>query len=341
MFILLWLCSANNFGLIKTGPQLEKQLHGGEGTKAGKELELTTSQPKSVEKSSWSLGKPARRQQSPADAGLARLSCNIVIRRGLSEKASELTQLGLLHDLAVLCSLTGDVVAGDDHASSDKTRVYAIPLNRHQLQVALVEISHLISALGDAAASSLYDAVLPALRKCLSHPDHGVRHEAATAYQSVAVAFPAEGRDVLSSCLGEIESNWADLVRLASQDDDSSVVESQIAKRRFRRKAAVKHTGSISTEKLLKYQYVIHGNALTVSVLLNEIAQLAGGLPAKTLDWVITTAHSLVHCQDNEILAKVRQFLLSFFNPHKNNGLFFFSLFCEVVLPFNVSSEMP
>ena len=197
--------------LNMVGPEWEKQIRMTE-SRTDNALDATSASVHLPEKSSSSLFSGPGRHKSHADAGLARIATCRVLREGVSEMAPETTQLSILHELIALCDIS-DTEKGDDHAS--KT------LTSHQLQVVLIEISHLLTTLGEAAASSLRD-LIPALQSCLGHPEHGVRHEAAIACVAMAGPFPTEARKLFRSSVDEIQLHHAELVKLASMGDDES-----------------------------------------------------------------------------------------------------------------------
>jgi hypothetical protein len=149
------------------------------------------------------------RHTSGADAGLAREVTNRVLRRGLSEMVTEPVQLGILRELALFCH-GSDSDHDDTNSNHEK-----MTKNRYQLQVALVEVSHLLVTLGEAAATALDDVVLPALKACLIHVDRGVRHEAAIAVCALATAVPTKSRALFITLLDELESNQTMILELS------------------------------------------------------------------------------------------------------------------------------
>ena len=139
---------------------------------------------------------------------------------------SEPVQLALMKDLIEICSSissssngsggdktssddNGDTTASTSNMGSGSTTIYT----RNQIQVALIEISHLTYALGEASSSTL-DDLIPALYKCLSDSDHGVRLEAAIAFQAVTVVFPNAGRKVIMVAIDNIRQNRNEVVAL-------------------------------------------------------------------------------------------------------------------------------
>ena len=219
---------------------------------------------------------------SPSDACIARLLTNRVFREGLSELVSETTQLALLHELVNLCKNKQDALKGN------------------QLQVILIEMSHLFSTLGEATASSLED-LLPALSKCLRHPDHGVRHEGAVCCAAMASVFPSEGHKMIREGLDSIQLEHAELMSRATSQTGTESSDSFGAAARFRfgRNTPAKE---VKVDATLKHQYAIHGISLMVSLIVRDLPDLPGGLPTNILNAVMSVGEILVSSLMNEVL---------------------------------------
>ena len=306
------------------GPAMEQQLqqplpgsgHGRSGSDSHQRftdtLDVTSSpvarasdRPSSSSGGGASLFSQNRKMRSAADSGIVRAQASRVLRRGLAEGSSEQAQQALLREIYALCRVT----LGIDDGGSGGT----IPLNRYQLQIVLIETSHLITALGEAATAGLEDA-LPMLQTALTHQDHGVRYEAAIALQATARAFPQEGRKTVLTSLESLMDGWTDLVGLAGNEEagagENKKEESPTRRRRLIRRnkgsPPGKSQSSAQMEQSLQHQYSVHGHALVITLLLHELPLASGGVSLEILDKIITVAYSLVKCQDNELLAKVR-----------------------------------
>jgi hypothetical protein len=223
---------------------------------------------------------------SHADAGMARLAASRVLREGISDLSTETTQISILHELIHLCDKKRDSLKGN------------------QLQVVLIEISHLFATLGEAAASSV-DDLISALANCLRHPDHGVRHEAAVACAAMTSVFPAQGRQLVQDSLDCIQLEHAELMALASTkkvedtpDTSSSAATGRFA--RFRRLAAP--VKQVKVDESLQHQYALHGMALMVSMIIRDLPHLPGGLPIELFDTVVSVAEVLVSTLFNEVM---------------------------------------
>jgi predicted phage tail protein len=259
---------------------------------------------------SESMGGPASplfgavRNRSPSDPGLVRLATSRVIREGLSELASEPVQLAILQDLIDKLPLQEGIARESTEAASKKSpskkSSEASPsLNANQLQVVLIEISHLLAALGEATASKVED-LLARLNVCLVNEALGVRHEAAIACTALATCFPSEGRKLVKSNLDEMQGHHAQLVKLASMKDSKG--EQSGGLRMFRRQTKEK-----PVDLSLRHQHAIHGIALMVSMLIRELPRLPGGLPTSLLQSVIPAAEILVSCQFDDAMAAASQ----------------------------------
>jgi hypothetical protein len=108
---------------------------------------------------------------------------------------------------------------------------------------------------------------------------------------------------------------WTDLVGLAGNEEagagENKKEESPTRRRRLIRRnkggsSPDKSQSSAQMEQSLQHQYSVHGHALVITLLLHELPLASGGISLEILDKIITVAYSLVKCQDNELLAKVR-----------------------------------
>lgn len=234
------------------------------------------------------------RYRSRADPSLARLATSRVIRKGLSEVATEPVQLSILHDIVNM--LQSERKSGDAGSSSpQKSKSSPSIFNMNQLQVLLIELSHLLSALGEAAAAAVEELV-PCLESFLAHWDHGVRYEAAVACAALSACFPTDGRKLLQSSLNEIQVRHVELVTLASTEQDRAGGGQGL--RMFRREKKEQ----VPFDPSLPHQYAIHGRALMVSILIKDMPRLPGGIQSALLKTALSVAEILVSFQFNEAL---------------------------------------
>ena len=190
-------------------------------------------------------------------------------------------------------------------------------LTRHQLQVLLIEISHLVIALGENCASSLAD-LIPALRECLTNADHGVRHEAAAAFAAISNPFPSPGRVFVIEALGSFGASLDSILGLSQKASASTPTTSR---KRFGRPVRDdKRDGSTETsEELLRCQASVHGNSLAVSMLMHEFPHTAGGVATAIVGKAIEVISKLLQCQFDNNLVKVR--VWHFLSWHANSLL--------------------
>jgi len=222
---------------------------------------------------------------SHADGCIARLLTNQVLRNGLAEQMTEVSQLTILHELTDLCSNKQNALKGN------------------QLQVILVEISHLFATLGEASASSLEELV-PGLFKCLHHPNHGVRHEAAVVCAAIASVFPSEGRRIVRECINKIQLEHAALMTAASAEEQLDSNQ-QVSTPRFRFGRDTPTKKKAKVDETLKHQYAIHGMSLMVALLIRDLPDLPGGLPTEILDTVMFICEILMNISTNDIIKEV------------------------------------
>ena len=221
-----------------------------------------------------------------------RMLTSNVIRKGISENVPESSQLLILRQLT--CSLSVSLSCATE-GSDDRL------LNRHQIQVALVEVSHVIITLGEAGASSLED-ILPVLRDLLSHADAGVRQETAAVFASISQAFPAEGRKFVLRSLNSFGSNLDAIQSLSKL----TVNYSTSVKVKSKPSSKDQHVENAAAE-LLKCQATLHGNSLAVSMLMHEFIHLVGGVAAVIIDRVFDVVSLLLNSQFDVEFAMVRQ----------------------------------
>lgn len=222
-----------------------------------------------------------------------RMLTSNVIRKGISENVLESSQLLILRQLTSACSLS--VSLSCTNKGTDDCL-----LNRHQIQVALVEMSHVIITLGEAGASCIED-ILPVLRDLLSHADAGVRQETSAVFASISQAFPAEGQKFVLRSLNSFGSNLdaiQSLFRMTLNHSISVKVKSTPS-------IKDQHVENLATE-LLKRQATLHGNSLAVSMIMHELIHLVGGVAAVIIDRVFDVVSLLLNCQFDEEFEMVR-----------------------------------
>jgi hypothetical protein len=222
-------------------------------------------------------------KKSHADPGIARMATNRVLREGILELTPETSQLAILHDLIDLCATKR--------------------LNGNQLQVVLIEISHLLATLGEAVASCI-DDIVPGLKQCLRHPDHGVRHEAAVAVVALTSMFPSEGRKLVQTSVNDIQLEHAELMALASTKKVEESAPDTVAPRFLRFGKRAPPPKPIKIDDSLKHQYAVHGLSLMISMVVRDLPALPGGLPGSLLSTVLSVAEILASTLFNGIMTK-------------------------------------
>lgn len=227
------------------------------------------------------------RTWSKNDSMLVRVSASRVIRRGLVEIAPEPIQILILQAIVDILGTSASAEHG----------VAALPLNAYQTQTVLIEISHLIATLADAAQSKVGE-ITECTRARLSHVDIAVRHEAAVVLTSLANVFPSEARKILWDLLEEMQQHHAQLVTVASSRESGPGESS--GGRFFRRTTKAK-----IADPTIPHQNTIHGIALVVSLILKILPRLPGGLPIALLSTALSAAEVLVSCRHNDALCSL------------------------------------
>ncbi|GAX24402.1 hypothetical protein FisN_4Lh537 [Fistulifera solaris] len=252
----------------------------------GPEVEKQVQDPSISEGSSGSVtplfGSP--RTWSRCDSMLVRISASRVIRRGLVELAPEPVQISVLQTIVDILGTS----ASGEHG------IVPLQLNSCQTQVVVIEISHILTALRDAAQSKIGE-IAECLKSRLSHEELAVRHEAAVALASLTNVFPSEGRKLAWDLLDEFQKQHAQLVTVASTRENGP--EGTPGGRFFRRS-----TKAAAVDPTIPHQSAIHGIALTVSLIIKMLPGLPGGLPAKLLSAALAAAEVLMSCRQNEVL---------------------------------------
>ena len=128
--------------------------------------------------------------------------------------------------------------------------------------------------------------------------------------------FPRAGRKILMSSLDQITIHRDEIISLVASSSSKANLISPPLKQsrgnRFRRTSSAKQlkiqTANMEAEvieKSLSHQYAIHGNSLTLCLMLHELPHLPGGLPSEVIDILLMTCQSLIQCQEKESLTSV------------------------------------
>lgn len=254
---------------------------------------------------------------SPHDPYLARIYTSEVLRRGLGEQASESAQLSMIRDLATFCEVQAQAQQQQQHITTTTNNSKHQLSNPFQLQVALIEMSHLVTTLGEAAMSS-WNQIIPALDGCIIYPDAGVRYEACNLYAALTCAIPGEGVAILTKCMEEIKSCHRSILEVpekqqeaiteaqanAKKEASSNLGKKKPTNKLFRRggnntpeQSESEIQQSVQSEFIRKVSQLLnclHGYSLAASMILLKLPLLSSGLPSSLLDDVVCTGESLV-----------------------------------------------
>ncbi|MGH7954805.1 MAG: hypothetical protein ACREOZ_02470, partial [Gloeomargaritales cyanobacterium] len=175
------------------------------------------------------------RNDSSEDATLARHSTSHVIRNTIGEQASEQSQHLIIRDFAELCQICSPSPSSSSEGMDPGPKIPAMSdkscVSKNQVQVALIEVSHLVTALGEASSTTLEYLVGP-LSGCVRHSSPGVRLEAAAVYAAIAARIPSAVGRLMDHSLEKVEASWTNIIKLATFESNPTASE---AKRRFRR----------------------------------------------------------------------------------------------------------
>jgi hypothetical protein len=143
------------------GDDMEKQLRAPLSTDASSSGGVMASGAGTAAQNLFGGGASLHRVRSKGDPSLVRSACCRILREGLSESVPEPAQLAILHEMIGM--IIGSAAAAPsnkakDAAPSSPAPRSVTPLNANQLQVLLVELSCLVSTLGEAASAAVEDA---------------------------------------------------------------------------------------------------------------------------------------------------------------------------------------
>ena len=298
------------------GASFEKQVQQGERSSGGQDDAADFYAPSSPRSSPEKKPPPSistafltgrgAKTRSSSDSSIGRLLASNVVRKGITENVSESIQLTILRDLAAMCrsSVVRTTPDGGTDTNRSTNETKGKKMNRHQLQVALIEMSHIVVAVGEAGASSLED-LHPILQDCLCHPDHGVRHEAAALYAAIAQAFPSEGRKFAIESLSGFSVNLDAIQTLSLKVALTPTPAPRKIFGRGRTNTA-DNSGTITpADELLRHQAALHGNALAVSMLMHEFPHCHGGIATAIVSKEFEVAGKLIQCQVDEKLTSI------------------------------------
>jgi hypothetical protein len=165
-----------------------------------------------------------------------------------------------------------------------------------QKQVILTELSHLIVTLSEGIVA-LVKENLPTMKNALADASRGVRFDASMLVTAIANTFPEIGRTFVKSSLNDLKDRYNQLLSVAMTDAKGP---DQKERGLFRR--AAKRGQPTNLTVLRPHQAAIHGHALAVSLVIQDLPRLDGGLPCQLLDDVLETATLLITSHFDEEL---------------------------------------
>lgn len=207
---------------------------------------------------------------SLGDLTRARNAVCYVLRYGLYPCLTERQQEALLG--AYLHKLKEEAAtAGDGH--------------HHKLLSILVEISHMLQAMGEACVSHAQDGTT-ALQGLLSHEKQSVRFQASVALASLVTALPYRLKSILTSCISGLRDTAEYLLQTAPLHNAPAALPDE-------------QNGAESTNsRSLANLYIIQGRSSAIAHILRAIRlQNDGGLSHSVLTEILELSELLIESQ--------------------------------------------
>lgn len=167
------------------------------------------------------------------------------------------------------------------------------------MQVVLAEASHLVAALGEAAAP-LAPPLVAVCWRALDHKEYSVRYEAATALASLLRALPHLAGPLLGQACRELDAQHAHLVNLATHGGAELPLPAAAEEASGRLRAAAE--AKLDAERKKRAMFSLHGRATVVAVALQGVEGLARRLPPPLLARLARAADALVARRDDASL---------------------------------------
>ena len=152
-----------------------------------------------------------------------------------------------------------------------------------QIVVLLSALSHLLSALGDAAGGIGADC-RNVLSDLVVHPAHAVRLETATCARSFMAAIPALGSKLLDELVENMVKNHGDLITIAMS-------------KKGRKKPSKKEQVEV-----IQLLIGLRGRSMAVAALLFAVPACSLGVPRSTVNTVLYLSTALLHQYNDDAL---------------------------------------
>ncbi|GAB9474692.1 hypothetical protein Gpo141_00011810 [Globisporangium polare] len=162
--------------------------------------------------------------------------------------------------------------------------------HHHKLLSILVEISHMLQAMGEACVSHANDGTAT-LQGLLSHEKQSVRFQASVALASLVTALPYKLKSVLSSCISGLRDTAEYLLQTGFPVDPALVAGAATA-------GDDQQNGESSNSRSLAHLYIIQGRSSAIAHILKAIKlQNDGGLSHTALTDILRLAEQLIESQ--------------------------------------------
>lgn len=161
--------------------------------------------------------------------------------------------------------------------------------HHHKLLSILVEISHMLQAMGEACVSHANDGTVT-LQGLLSHEKQSVRFQASVALASLVTALPYKLKSVLSSCISGLRDTAEYLLQTGFPVDPALAAAAAAGDDQ--------QNGESSNSRSLAHLYIIQGRSSAIAHILKAIKlQNDGGLSHTVLTDILRLAEQLIESQ--------------------------------------------
>lgn len=200
-----------------------------------------------------------------------------------------------------------------------------------EVQFALVELNHIISALGSAAVCIQEDCTACAMMM-LRHASFGVRTAAANLLLSLTLIVPGLAADLMSTALSNTQTQYQQLLQTDgfASDVDSNLFEDHsehasaatgggavppppattpTSARRPSLSAKMKK--DVREVERMQRMFFFHGHALLLALLLKHAARLPQGLPSELINQVFSLGLDLMRVDNSSNVPSLKPIICS------------------------------
>lgn len=212
-----------------------------------------------------------------SDLTRARNAVGYVLRYGLYVILTERQREALLG--AYLTKLKDEAATADDG-------------HHHKLLAIVVEISHMLQAMGEACVSHAQDAATT-LQALLAHEKQSVRFQASVALASLVTALPYKLKSVLTSCISGLRDTAVYLLQTSA-----GLRTAEATPPTSTGSGGDDVTSDVSSARSLSQLYIVQGRSAAIAHILRAIKlQPDAGLAHSVLSDILALAAELIESQ--------------------------------------------